>query len=265
MPPPDSLVDQATPSKLTLNIEVEGPYSRSSTSYDYVEAMESIGNQSIARLEVTIHETGSAEEDGPPQNILHHSLIEDPDEGIKPNKPPLPRPSNGTYITTHWSSLMTKEVAFPEPPPYLLSIFPEGVKIGGVLFSWMEIEDHANWPHEDDIRTFVDGKESDLPADETLEAIARSDDFQVRTLAPSLLAELNYLIAHGHPLMGISNPDQFIREAGTRPEVLLEFALTMPWESARCLVGPPELTWWLENNHPQSPGEKSRPSRPCHH
>jgi hypothetical protein len=47
-----------------------------------------------------------------------------------------------------------------------------------------------------------------------------------------------------------------MREAQTRPEVLLELALSMPWDSARRICGPPGLALWLDENHPQSPHRK---------
>jgi len=252
----------AAPTKLILKIEVQGTYSRSSPSYDYDEALESNGNQSVGRLEVTVSEPGNGEENSPSLKILHHSVIEDPTERIKSHEVLLAPPSNGTYITTFWSSSLNTEIELPKPPPYFLNVTETGVEIGGTIFTWRDIENNANWPHEDDVTTYVNGEvatpwDDDVWDEDVRNAIVSSDDYCVRVLGPILLAELGFLVGHGRLESGLTCPTQITREALTRPEVLLELALSMPWESARRVIGPPELMKWLEGKHPESPKKLS--------
>jgi hypothetical protein len=253
----------ATPAKLTLEIEVAGTYSRSSRYTTYEEALQSDGNQSISRLEVTLkeHREGEQQDHSKPE-IYHHSVIFDPAERIKPHEFLLFPPDTGSYTSAYWSSSLNKIIEKPPPPPYFLNVTKEGVEIGGTLISWWDIQDNASWPEGDSFGVFVDGECIGDRDENLLVAIEGSDNEQVRSLAHCLLAELDYLVAHGRLDSGLSSEVQIMREAQTRPEVLLELALSMPWEHARRICGPPSLAVWLEENHPQSPHRRSPAQMP---
>jgi hypothetical protein len=247
----------AAPAKLTLEIEVAGTYSRSSRYTTYEEAVQSDGKQSISRLEVTLkgYREGEQQENYKPE-IYHHSVIFDPAERIKPHEFLLFPPGTGSYTSADWYSSLVTIIEKPPPPPYFLNVTKEGVEIGGTLISWGDIENNARWPEGDSFGVFVGGEYVGDQDENLLVAIEGSDNEQVRFLAPSLVAELDYLVAHGRLDSGLSSEAQIMREAQTRPEVLLELALSMPWEHARRICGPPGLALWLEENHPQSPHRK---------
>jgi hypothetical protein len=234
--------------KFITKIEASGACTRSFPGFEIDQVLCVDPVLSVGDLKVLIEEHLEAGCQGETTKLvlLNHRII-DPHERIMPGKTPVLPPATGAHATNYWHSSFWKEFESMSPPPYPLVVGIEGVAFGGLTVSWKDILSEASCEEGDSIDFYLDG----ILIDRELAVVIQSHpDEKIRNFAPALLAELDFMVNHGRLESGLSTADQIKREAITRPEVLLELALSVHWEHARRMVGPGDLRRWLEANHP---------------
>jgi hypothetical protein len=237
---------------VTVRISVEGTYYR--ITYDY-DTHPRDGEEHVCYSEIRVEIHGPApDEEG--NTLLHAATFTDQDETLgQYSQPPSP-PWRGTVYAVDCSSRIEREMRIHQERVSEVTLNSRGITMGGYTIPWDEITAHGGLDVYYSLAVYWHGEQI---GGELMQALYQGEEKSTgpkRSIYAALLDEIDYICAHLPAPEYDRSPAQALAAADDDPDVLLQLALSLPWDCARRITGPLELTQWLEANHPASPGKR---------
>lgn len=243
-------VDDLIP--VTVRISVEGTYYRITHEYD-THPRDGEEHVCYSEIRVEIHGAGP-EQDG--DTLLHAATFTAQDGTLgQYSQPPSP-PWRGTMDAVDCSSRIEREMRIHLECVSEVTLNSRGITIGGQTIPWDDINAHGSLDVYYALAAYWHGERI---GGELMQALYQGDEKSTgpkRAIYAALLDEIDYLCAHLPTPEYDRSPAQALAAADDDPDVLLQLALSLPWDCARRITGPFELSQWLEANHPASPGKR---------
>jgi len=244
--PPGDLPPDA-PITAVVNIRATGDVYRITrdTTSDPCDGEEVLVYDSV-KVEVV---AGPQEEEGTPL-ILESATFRPEDEDFPLRcMPPAPPRIGQVEQTTFWSRMETEiQLRCTERPT--VRITHSGVMVADHHWSWETIHARGSLDQGYPATAYLHGVGlSAEMRDFIFNSRSRSAEPR-RIIIRHLADEIDFIAAHTKADGLDASPAVLVHAMNDDPEAIMKAVLAMPWDHARRISGPAEVTQWIAENHP---------------
>jgi hypothetical protein len=199
------------------------------------------------------------DEEGVPM-VLESIIFRPEDEDFPlPHMPPEP-PDIGQVERTTFTSRMQADIRLANSERPNVRISRSGVTVGDHHFSWETIHERGGLDQSGPSSAYFHGVGLSAEMEDLIFHFRPDRTSARQTIIRQLADEIDFIAAHARAEGFDGSPSGLVVAMHDDPEILMRAVLAMPWDHARRICGPAEVTQWIEENHPESP-EKHIPQR----
>jgi hypothetical protein len=208
-------------------------------------------------VKVDVMVAPETEEDAP--LVLESVAFRPEDEEFPlPHMPPAPPHIGQVLRMRFWSHLQTEIQIAPNQRPNV-RITRSGVTIAGHHFSWETIHERGNLDQSDLETAYFHGVMLRGSVAALVFDFRHACSNPHKTIIRHLANEIDFIAAHTRADGFDGSPAGLVQAMNDDPEIMMQAVLAMPWDHARRICGPVEVTQWIEENHPAAPGKSMTP------
>jgi hypothetical protein len=200
------------------------------------------------------------DEDGAPL-VLESAIFRPEDEDFPLRHTPPAPPHIGQVLQLRFWSHLRTEIQLGTNQPPNVRIAHSGVTVGDRHFSWETIHEQGNLDQSDLETAYFHGVMLYGDMADLIFDFRHASSNPKKNIIRHLVNEIEFIAAHTRAEGFIGSPAGLVHAMNDEPDIIMQAVLAMPWDYARRIFGPSEVTQWIEENHPGSPRRLMSPGQ----